>query len=282
MARTDDRLVGRTSSHQQPEMTTGALIFAYRNEAFDYVRMAAWAAAHVRRHLDIPVAIVTDQPTDLDFDRVILHASAARDTRWFSDAGQSVAWNNHGRPDAFDLTPWDRTLLLDADYVVASDRLLPFLDSKFPSTVCHDRAYDVTGMNDFKALNRLGQYDWPLSWATVLIFDRSRHAELLFRSMQMIRDNWQHYRQIYQDRSRTYRNDHALTIALNMINGHTTAPCHIPWSLATVMPEHSLKHTDLDRYRVDFQRADNKPAWLEIAGQDFHAMGKQSLMDLMP
>lgn len=263
-------------------MTTGALIFAYRNEAFDYVRMAAWAATHVRRHLDIPVAIVTDQPTNLAFDRVIVQASSAQDSRWFSDADQRVAWNNHGRPDAFDLSPWDRTLLLDADYVVASDSLRVMLDHGSPPISCHVRAYDVTGMNDFKALNRLGHYDWPLSWATVLMFDRSRHAELLFQSMKMIRDNWQHYRQIYQDRSRTYRNDHALTIAFNIINGHTLAPSHIPWSLATVMPEHGLTQIDLDRYRVDYQRADNKPAWLEIAGQDFHAMGKQSLMDLIP
>lgn len=262
-------------------MTTGALIFAYNNEAFDYMRMAAWTANNVRRHLGIPVAVVTDQATDRHFDKVIVHASVAQDTRWFSDADQRVAWNNHGRPDAFDLSPWDRTLLLDADYVVASDRLRVMLDHAPISVICHDRAYDVTGVNDFQALNRLGRSDWPLSWATVVIFDRSRHAQMLFQSMKMIRDNWQHYRQIYQDRSRTYRNDHALTIALNMINGHTPARDHLPWSLATVMPEYRLTQTDVDRYRVDYRRADNRPAWIEICDQDFHAMGKQSLMDMI-
>jgi len=262
-------------------MTTGALIFAYNNEAFDYVRMAAWVAEHVRRHLGIPVAVVTDRPTDLPFDRVILQDSPAQDSRWFSDANQRVAWNNHGRPDAFDLSPWDRTLLIDADYVVASDRLRMILDCSYLIVAYHDRAYDVTGMNNFQALNRLGAYDWPLAWATVLIFDRSRHAQLMFQSMKMIRDNWQHYREIYHDRNRTYRNDHALTIALNIVNGHTPARNHLPWSLATVMPEHKLTQTGLDRYRVQFVRPDNKPAWLELVGQDFHAMGKQSLMALI-
>ena len=104
-------------------MTTGALLFAYNNESFDYVRMAAWSAANIRRHLDIPVAVITDRPTKLDFDKVILHPITAQDTRWFADVAERVSWNNQSRPDAFDLTPWDRTLLIDADYIVASDRL---------------------------------------------------------------------------------------------------------------------------------------------------------------
>ncbi len=41
-------------------MTTGALIFAFNNEQTDYVAMAGWCARNIRRHLDIPVAIVTD------------------------------------------------------------------------------------------------------------------------------------------------------------------------------------------------------------------------------
>lgn len=54
-------------------MTTGALIFAFNNEATDYVSMAAWSAKRIRHYLKIPVAVVTDKPTDLDFDRVISH-----------------------------------------------------------------------------------------------------------------------------------------------------------------------------------------------------------------
>ena len=262
-------------------MTTGALIFAYNNEAFDYVRMAAWAAANVRRHLGIPVALITDLPTDSNFDQVILHPCTARDMRWFSDADRRVSWNNHSRPDAYDITPWDRTLLIDADYVVASDRLKILLDRPSDAVLCHQSAKDVTGMNDFRALNRLGAYDWPLAWATVMLFDRRPRARHVFDCMKMIRDNWSHYQQIYHERSRTYRNDHALTIARTIVNGHCPDRDVIPWSLATVLPEHRLSQTAPDRYRVDFVRADNKSAWIEIAGQDFHAMGKQSLMDMI-
>ena len=263
-------------------MTTGAVIFAYNNEAFDYVRMAAWTAANVRRHLDIPVALVTDQPTDHEFEHVILHPTPPRDRRWFEDAKCQVAWNNWSRPDVWDLTPWDRTLLIDADYVVASDRLRALLDHPGEVFFCHDRAQDATGMNDFAALNRLGAYDWPLCWATVIVFDRAPHARLTFESMRMIRDNWLHYQQIYHDRGRNYRNDHALTIALNITNGHVLGNNHIPWPLITVMPEHRLTEVSQDRYRLTYRKPDNRTAYIEVAGQDFHAMGKQSLMDMIP
>jgi hypothetical protein len=262
-------------------MTTGALIFAYENEAFDYVRMAAWAAANVQRHLDIPVALVTDQPTDRSFDRVIIHNRAATDTRWFEDVQQLASWNNSTRPDAFDLTPWDRTLLIDADYVVASDRLKTILDTAGDIFACHNRAQDATGLNNFVALNRLGAYDWPLCWATVMVFDRTRHARAVFDSMKMIRDRWPHYQKIYRDRSRTFRNDHALTIALNMASGHTGYHGAIPWCLTTVMPEHELSKIDQDHYRLTYHKPDNRRAWLEIKDQDFHAMGKRSLMSMI-
>lgn len=262
-------------------MTVGALIFAYNNEAFEYVRMAAWTAQNIRRHLGIPVAVVTDRPTDLDFDRVIIHAGESRDSRWFVDANQRAAWHNQTRADAYDLTPWDRTLLIDADYVVASHSLKVVLDLPDQSVLCHRGAWDVTGMNDFHALNHLGKYRWPLCWATVVVFNRDQHAKMVFDCMRMIRDNWNHYRQIYHEPSAVYRNDHSLTIALNIANGHWPEWPVIPWSLATVLPEHRVTRVGQDRYRVDFRRSDNRPAWLEIAGQDFHAMGKRSIMDML-
>ena len=263
-------------------MTVGALIFAYPNEAFDYVRMAAWTAGNIQRHLGIPVAVVTDRPTDLGFDRVIIHASTAKDSRWFVDADQRVSWHNQSRVDAYDLTPWDRTLLIDADYVVASNSLKALLDLTNQSLLCHRAAYDATGMNDFHALNHLGRFQWPLCWATVVVFNRDQHAKTVFDCMRMVRDNWSHFQHIYHEPNHTYRNDHALTIAQNITNGHWPDWPVIPWSLATVLPEHRVTCVDQDRYRVDFQRGDNRRAWLELAGQDFHAMGKQSIMDMLP
>jgi hypothetical protein len=243
-------------------MTTGAVIFARNNEQIDYVAMAQWSAKNIERHLGIPTHIVTDDTTP------------GTNTRHFTDVG-SVTWHNLNRMDVYQASPFDQTLVLDADYVVASNQLQVLLDSK-QDFLCHRWAYDVTGLQTFEDLNYFGNYHMPMWWATVMIFRRSKKAQAIFESMAMIRDNWTHYRNLYANTRTTYRNDHALSIALNIENGHTLQTTDIPWSLASLTPNHRLTQLDSDRYRVDFLTADNKPRWIELR-QDFHAMGKQQL-----
>ena len=246
-------------------MTTGALIFARNNEQIDYEAMARWSAKNIERHLRIPTYIVTDDAVN-------------DNTRHFTDVG-NVTWHNHNRMDAYRLSPWDRTLVLDADYVVASNRLQSVLevDQDF---LAHRWAYDVTGCNNFDGLNSFGNNRMPMWWATVMMFRKSKHAELIFDSMQMIKDNWTHYRNLYKNTTATYRNDHALSIALGIVNGHTLTHAGIPWKLASLTPEHKLTQLSQDRYRVTFINTENKPCWIELR-QDFHAMGKQQLGEIV-
>ena len=246
-------------------MTTGAVIFARNNEHIDYVAMARWSAQNIARHLGIPTHIITDSaPSD--------------NTRHFTDVG-TVTWHNLNRMDAYRLSPWDRTLVLDADYVVATDQLRSVLDCD-EDFLAHRWAYDVTGCNDFTGLNWFGDVGMPMWWATVMVFNKSKQAESIFDAMAMIRDNWTHYRNIYKISNATYRNDHALSIALGIVNGHTLHHADIPWSLASLTPEHDLTQLDQDRYRVGFVNPEGQARWIELR-QDFHAMGKRQLGDIV-
>ena len=261
-------------------MTTGALIFAYNNEQTDYVDMAAWTAENIRKHLNIPVALVTDRPTKLKFEQVIIQESLDDNGRYFSDYNTSVVWHNKTRANAYELTPWNRTLVLDADYIVASDQLKTVLSTSH-EFLAHRWAYDITGLNDFSGLNYFGTHNMPIWWATVMMFRRSSYAQLIFETMTMVRDNWTHYRNIYKNSNGTYRNDHALSIALGVVNGHTLNHTSIPWNLASLTPDHRLTQLGADHYRVDFVTLDQKPKWIELRNQDFHAMGKKTLGDIV-
>ena len=265
-------------------MTTGAVLFAFNNEQTDYVGLAAWSAANIRRHLNIPVAVITDAVEDprvnLHFDHVISAAPESGGQRRFSDYDATVTWFNASRVDAYRLSPWDQTLLLDADYVVASNALTAVLDSE-QDFLAHESAADATGQNDFKGLNYFGAYHMPMWWATVIMFRRSRTADMIFECMRMIRENWTHYRHLYQTGNSVYRNDHALSIALGTVNGHTLTYPSIPWSLISVLPDDRLTCIGQDRYRIDFVDSRNQPRWTDIAEQDFHAMGKRHLGDIV-
>ena len=262
--------------------TQGVVIFAYDNELIDYVAMAAWSAQNIHRHLRLPVCVITDRinlPTHYAFDHVVTTDKTSEYIRKFSDYDQPVTWYNRNRMDAFALSPWDRTLVLDADYVVASDQLLTLFDSPHPF-LAHDRAHDVTGAEYFKTNDTFGHVHMPMSWATVMLFDRSRTAELIFDAMTMIRDHWQHYRALYSISLPNYRNDHALTIAQLIVNGQTLSWPAIPWSLATVTTLPCVTQLATDQYRVDYQTEQGQSRWITV-NQDFHMMCKRHLGDIV-
>jgi hypothetical protein len=258
-------------------MTRGALLFAFNNETTDYVSLAAWSADNIRRHLGLPVAVVTDQQDLLGFDVVINTHSDSQNKRHFSDYNRAVTWHNTNRAMAYQLTPWDQTLVLDVDYVVASDKLTQLFDID-GDFLAHRWARDASGLNDFSTLNWFGNYRMPQWWATVMFFKKSTMAAMIFDCMNMVRDNWQHYRDLYSVPKSTYRNDYALSIALNIVNGHVPYQGDIPWSLLSVMPNHQLCRVDQDKYTLQFvDKQKNQTKWVPMCNQDFHAMGKQNL-----
>lgn len=258
-------------------MTVGALIFAIGDRSFDYLGIASWNAQRIRHYLKIPVCVVTDQdPEPHIFDEVVrVESGNTSTTRWFADVNETRAWNNSHRVLARELSPWHRTLLLDADYVVSSTDLAPLLAAPV-NWACHDQAMDaVTGevLEDQKAF---GRYRFPMSWATVMLFDRDSYSQEVFYMMQMIHDNWKHYRDIYQITNAMYRNDYALSIALNVIQGHGMHRNHIPWPLLTASPQTQIAPVQ-SGWRLEQDMPDGRRRWHVLRDQDLHVMSKQQL-----
>ena len=55
-------------------------------------------------------------------------------------------------------------------------------------------AYDLTGVNNYTSLNHFGNYQFPMSWATVVYFCKNPVAKLVFDLIETIQDNWNFYR----------------------------------------------------------------------------------------
>lgn len=259
-------------------MTTGALIFAFDTEHTRYLHMAAWCAERVKHWLNIPVAVVTNNPEaeqESVFDRVIYADPLGENSRWFGDLEQHVPWHNSNRVDAYTVTPWDQTLVLDADFVVNSDRLGLVLDCphKF---MCFRSAYNLA-RPDEKFLDSFGTYRFPMYWATVMMFRKSNTAQYIFDAMQMVRENWQHYRDLYHIAQPTYRNDYALSIALGIVSGQTMKVDTIPWGMPSAVPENTLTCMEDDLFEITYNDAQGKPKQVSFFGVDFHAMGKRDL-----
>ena len=255
-------------------MTTGAIIFAVGKHAINYVAMAAWSAARIERHLRLPTTLITDQTVDDSaFDHIIRIDAQQNDrSRWFADFEQSVPWHNLDRCDAFDLTPYDRTLLLDADYVVSSALL-------HRCTVDSDRFWcfqNAIAAGDSHSWDSFGRHRHPQYWATAMAFSRGSQTEFIFDSMRMVRNNWQHYRDLYHIDSLLFRNDYALSIALPLVNGHMQPDVSMLGAMINVLPEQHLEQIDVDTFDVVFGSKERRRR-CTLHQQDFHAMCKRDL-----
>ena len=69
-------MVSGMGKSKQKALTRGVLIFAFNNEETDYLAMAEWSAKNIRKHLGLPVAVVTDS-TDLGRNRAFEQVIAA-------------------------------------------------------------------------------------------------------------------------------------------------------------------------------------------------------------
>lgn len=256
-------------------MTRGVLLVAFNNSHFDYVRMAAWNAARIRHFLNLPVALVTDAHSHqhLDqFDHVINLDRPQSGKRYFDDIKTTVDWINYDRSHAAWKSPFEHTLVLDVDYVVNSDQLKVLFDID-QDFLCHRTAVNARTGEVFN--NTFGRYQMPMYWATVMCFRKSKKAQVIFEIMAMVQQHWQHYRDLYQIDRPAFRNDHALSIALNIESGHTLSTTDIPWNLLSVLPADELGCVDQTQFEITWQ--DTRTRRVIINNQDFHAMGKSYL-----
>jgi hypothetical protein len=113
-----------------------------------------------------------------------------------------------------------------------------------------------------------------------MMFRKGNTAQYIFDCMNMVKQNWTHYRDLYHMQGSNYRNDYALSIALGIVSGHTLTVHNIPWSLASVLPEHVLCQIGADHFEIKYQDQ-GQPKKMDWHSMDFHAMGKKHLGDII-
>jgi hypothetical protein len=207
-------------------MSKGVLIFAY-NSNIDYVSIATVAARLAKKYLDLPVTLVTnvDWADTSVFDQVIIRELTGTSyTRVFNFAGekQSVQWHNQNRSSAYDLSPYDQTLLLDADYLIFNSDLKRLFDTDL-EFACYDAVTDISGWNGLQAGARVGNPGIPMQWATVVYFTRNELAQGVFEMMSMVKENYKYYSAVYNFTMELFRNDFTLSIALQTLTGYNTS-----------------------------------------------------------
>lgn len=277
-------------------MTTGALIFAQNNAYVDYTKLAIFSAKQIIKHLGIPVTLVTDNPEYLNltypedskiFDKILVINSSETQQKKFYDGSLSYKryeWKNFSRNQAFDLSPYETTLVIDSDYIINSNILSIALKRDYDFQIYKD-SLDLAGWRNTSSFTRINQYSIPFYWATTFIFKKTPVTESFFRLVDHIKTNWNYYRILYSIDATNFRNDFAFSIAIHIMNDSTDG------DFATPLPGTMVYCLDRDfvvsskdnkmQFLVEKESYNGEYTLVKTSALDVHIMNKQSLTRLI-
>ena len=264
-------------------MSRGVVLFAFNSEKYDYFKMAVSTAKRVNHFLGLPVTLITDEDSfkaTSVFENTIFVEPDKNNRR---DWGQ---WINKGRYQAYELSPYDDTILLDTDYMINSNKLLTLFDFD-TDFCCHDRTQFFMQPN--LPQERLSVYSYNTLWATVVRFKKSEYSKQIFECLEMVQKNYMHYSMLHGFAPGVYRNDYGLSIATRIVNGQFL-PKHniIPWSLYHVGKNTSIYRNNDDQFNTQYtvmydnwQRGKIRKEYMYIDNMDFHVMIKENFLELI-
>lgn len=216
----------------------GFLMFAHNNEEIDYGKLALVAALMIKKNLKInKVCLISDQGTydylvqtqTLDlvnqaFDDIILverDYSTTPSQRIFRDTQyteKNLTWYNGTRSDAYSITPYDETILIDTD-VLVQDGMFDLVWDLEENIIINKHALTLLGGKPDQQEQRLAHCSIPMYWATMMFFRKSEEARMFFELYDHVKEQYANYCVIYGFPRGLFRNDFAVSIAAHMMNG---------------------------------------------------------------
>jgi hypothetical protein len=230
----------------------GVVLFAFNTDTVDYELIADRASKLITHALNLPVTVITEMASKQTNTRL----GYAHGTQWF----------NGDRYRAYELSPYDETLLLDSDYLVLDDTLLKILDTTADYNIMTDN------QNFYQTMTgNMGEMSLNYVWATAIAFKKTNKSNLLFDLVGRVQNNYGYYSKLYNIRRGNFRNDYAFAIADNIINGYAPSP-GIPWTMLTV--DKTVKALEIKNNKIVVREDDTVHV---IPQQSLHVMDKAYL-----
>jgi len=237
----------------------GIVAFAVNTDATDYVSIAQQTLKLASHTLNLPHTLITE-------DLIAKHIYAS--TRYNVDTSEFVEWKNMGRNTAYELSPYDETIVIDADYLIQDCNLLKIFESSWDYTLMRT----ARSLNDEPMPDLMGVHSLPYVWATVFAFRKTPRAKMFFDLVRRIQRNYHYYRELFKAESRIYRNDYAFAMADIILNGFCRDRTGIPGPMLNVTQ--SIDSITVKGNSLVIK--DSKSAYV-VPRMNLHVMSKQYL-----
>jgi hypothetical protein len=284
-------------------MTSGVLMFAHNNREIDYGMMAYVSARYVDKYLNVPVSLVTDSGTvnwlnsrDTNlisfFDKIILtdeFTQPIQQDKRFYDGSLNYkknAFKNGFRSRSYDLTPYDKTLVIDTDVLIQNDRLKNIWNSNTDFMI-NSKHIDLVYNRNYDEFNRVSDYTIDFYWATIFYFEKTDWTNTFFNLCQHIAENYEYYRFIYQIAYPVMRNDFVFSIAIHIMNGfnNKTIPQTLPAETYYTIDKDILHQVNSDGNLIFLLQKNNilgEYTLAKTSKQNIHIMNKYSFSRNIP
>jgi hypothetical protein len=276
-------------------MTKGVLLFAHNSPDIDYGLMSIIAGGLAKQNLGVPVSLVTDLGTlqwleesgslrkaQEVFDKIIeVPRPYTKNVRNLHDGFESkiIPFVNTNRYSVWELSPYDKTLLIDSDYLIFSNKLNEYWDVDAPVMMSHSMT-DLTGDRGGILDSKVSETGIHMFWATTVMFDKSSESEFFFKLVDFVKDNYVYYADLFRFNPKQFRNDIAFSVAKHIMNGFETELAYTLPPILTVFDTdilHSVNNSQLT-FLVS-QPHDVSAFWAATTnGVDVHIMNKQSII----
>ena len=158
------------NNSSKSEKSKGVVVFAFNTDV-DYVGIADQTSRLIAHNLKLPITLITDHDAKPEFayDKVV-RVDQQGATYRTEDA--NVQWRNFGRYYAYELSPYDETILLDVDYLVLDDNLLKLFETEWDYKLMRHNTDERGDCSE-----TMGYVSLPFVWATFLAVAKRINAQ---------------------------------------------------------------------------------------------------------
>jgi len=285
---------------------SGILLIAYNNGKIDYEKLALVAARCVKLHMNNNhVTLLTDQPTfdslqseltpDLaakTFNHIIIdNVTHERNTRTHRDSPWNeftTQFNNKNKHSIFAKSPYNKTLMIDVDYLIGNDTLDAIFDTD-SEVAMYKHAMSVRNYKPRIWEQKLHPDGVDMWWSTAVYWrSDSELAKLFFGVWEHVKENYNYYKWLYKFPGVLFRTDYAVSIAVHILNGHRQG------NLIHELPGKVMRFSEQIDDIADFKEIndmilvcpDPKELWKNIASrvknENVHVMNKMAILRHYP
>ena len=219
--------------------TRGILMFAHNNTEIDYFRLAVVNALLIQKNMGIKnITLVTDEHSlkqgektlgkrliKKAINNIVLTVKdkvfKQQNIRLYKDTSHSLKhlpFYNANRCDAYELSPYDETILIDVDYLILSNTLNHCWGHN-NELMMNWKYQDIMYERKDPTLSRIYDMGITMYWATVVYFRKTEYCKSFFNMVKHVKENAQFYKDMYKWNGTLYRNDYSFSIAAHTISG---------------------------------------------------------------